>query len=164
MFTEPFSLKIQVSYNNHSYLQLSMLNLVKWFKKKERKKERKTSGSTRIHGHAQDFFFCPLERSYFQAFSVKLCGWYKLTSKVLENYFPLFFISFFETQSLYKEQMTNECSRVQITYSFTVYKQIYKYKYVPALFHLLLFHFQKSTKPCRCNQKKWVRNRAFRGC
>lgn len=162
MFTEPFSLKIQVSYNNHSYLQLSMLNLVKWFKKK--KERKKNFWLNQNSWTCPRLFFCPLERSYFQAFSVKLCGWYKLTSKVLENYFPLFFISFFETQSLYKEQMTNECSRVQITYSFTVYKQIYKYKYVPALFHLLLFHFQKSTKPCRCNQKKWVRNRAFRGC
>lgn len=41
--------------------------------------------------------------------------------------------------------MTNECNGIQITYSFTVYKQIYKYKYVSVLFHLVIFHiFRKA--------------------
>lgn len=71
---------------------------------------------------------------------MKLYDWYTVMSKILHNYFPLDFF-FFEMQSFSREHMRNELSRVQITYSFTVYKQIYKYKYVSAICNLVLFHF-----------------------
>lgn len=61
--------------------------------------------------------------------------------------------------------MTNECSKVQITHSFTAYKQIYKYKCVSALFHLVLFHiFRKVLNLVGVIKKRWVTNRVFGGC